>query len=65
MGAKHIFHLEAFVAKYMRLYERYVKIGDINNLRMRLTLIAAIPWAWTSIPHNRWGNITGKDYQDK
>jgi hypothetical protein len=24
MGAKQIFHLEAFVAKYMRLYERYV-----------------------------------------
>jgi replication factor C subunit 3/5 len=25
MGSKQIFHLEAFVAKYMRLYERYVK----------------------------------------
>jgi replication factor C subunit 3/5 len=25
MGAKQIFHLEAFVAKYMRLYERYVQ----------------------------------------
>ncbi len=24
MGAKHIFHLEAFVAKYMRIYERFV-----------------------------------------
>lgn len=24
MGSKQIFHLEAFVAKYMRLYERYV-----------------------------------------
>jgi replication factor C subunit 3/5 len=26
MGAKQIFHLEAFVAKYMRIYERYVEI---------------------------------------
>ena len=26
MGSKQIFHLEAFVAKYMRLYERYVKL---------------------------------------
>lgn len=26
MGSKVIFHLEAFVAKYMRLYERYVAI---------------------------------------
>ena len=24
MGSKQIFHLEAFVAKYMRIYERYV-----------------------------------------
>lgn len=26
MGSKAIFHLEAFVAKYMRLYERYVHL---------------------------------------
>ena len=24
MGSKHIMHLEAFVAKYMAIYERYV-----------------------------------------
>jgi hypothetical protein len=26
MGSKQIFHLEAFVAKYMRLYERYASL---------------------------------------
>ena len=26
MGSKQIFHLEAFVAKYMRLYERYAQV---------------------------------------
>lgn len=36
MGSKQIFHLEAFVAKYMRLYERYVRchivsMEDANN----------------------------------
>jgi len=37
MGSKQIFHLEAFVAKYMRLYERYVhpynmSMRDTNKL---------------------------------
>ncbi|EUC46604.1 hypothetical protein COCMIDRAFT_25430 [Bipolaris oryzae ATCC 44560] len=31
MGAKHIFHLEAFVAKYMRLYESYSMGLDFDS----------------------------------
>ncbi|EAT85126.2 hypothetical protein SNOG_07660 [Parastagonospora nodorum SN15] len=30
MGSKQIFHLEAFVAKYMRLYERYVSKACVS-----------------------------------
>jgi hypothetical protein len=44
MGAKQIFHLEAFVAKYMRIYERYV--GILNMVfEPRLTCPPVIPWA--------------------
>jgi replication factor C subunit 3/5 len=32
MGSKVIFHLEAFVAKYMRLYERYVGVSANDGL---------------------------------
>ena len=45
-GAKQIFHLEAFVAKYMRIYERYVLLFMEGG--MKLTC-AATPWALTSI----------------
>jgi replication factor C subunit 3/5 len=47
MGSKQIFHLEAFVAKYMRIYERYVdkKCG----IGMRANIAAVIPWASISI----------------
>jgi hypothetical protein len=51
MGSKQIFHLEAFVAKYMRLYERYVLY--FQKLVLRLTIVAATPWASISIRHNR------------
>jgi len=34
MGSKVIFHLEAFVAKYMRLYERYVLLA-VHCLKFR------------------------------
>jgi len=33
-GSKVIFHLEAFVAKYMRLYERYAYGGDVSQSNM-------------------------------
>lgn len=51
MGSKQIFHLEAFVAKYMRLYERYVLY--FQKVSPRLTIVAATPWASISIHHNR------------
>lgn len=55
MGAKQIFHLEAFVAKYMRLYERYV-YGWSSLQRKELTRIA-IQWVSTLIPHEVWGYV--------
>lgn len=39
MGAKQIFHLEAFVAKYMRLYERYAIGLRIGKSGMRLIFL--------------------------
>lgn len=48
MGAKQIFHLEAFVAKYMRLYERYVNLFEVNG-NTNLTTTAVMPWASISI----------------
>ena len=51
MGAKQIFHLEAFVAKYMRLYERCVM--DFQKVMPILTTVAATPWASISIRHSR------------
>jgi hypothetical protein len=48
MGAKQIFHLEAFVAKYMRLYERYVKILNVD-LEGFTNIAAVTLWASTSI----------------
>jgi len=47
MGSKQIFHLEAFVAKYMRLYERYV--GMECGFRVRANIAAVILWASTLI----------------
>jgi hypothetical protein len=49
MGAKQIFHLEAFVAKYMRLYERYVK--NDNEVVMRKLTCAATRWVLISTQH--------------
>lgn len=49
MGSKQIFHLEAFVAKYMRLYERYA--GCYLTSRSLLTS-AAIRWALTLTRHD-------------
>jgi len=46
MGAKQIFHLEAFVAKYMRIYERYVLLLMEGGMKL---ICAATPWALTSI----------------
>jgi hypothetical protein len=46
LGAKQIFHLEAFVAKYMRIYERYVMAK--SDFRTRANLAIVIPWALTS-----------------
>jgi hypothetical protein len=46
MGAKQIFHLEAFVAKYMRIYERYDP-ALIVTLRAELTCVV-IRWALIS-----------------
>lgn len=51
MGAKQIFHLEAFVAKYMRLYERYVLHFD--KVGLKLTIDVATPWVSISIRHKR------------
>jgi hypothetical protein len=45
MGSKQIFHLEAFVAKYMRLYERYVDM--LKMFWVEANMITAIPWAST------------------
>jgi hypothetical protein len=47
MGSKQIFHLEAFVAKYMRLYERYVHTHP-RHLDELLTVVV-MPWASTLI----------------
>jgi hypothetical protein len=50
MGSKQIFHLEAFVAKYMRIYERCVLApSTLLNLKLIRT---AIPWASTSTRPN-------------
>jgi replication factor C subunit 3/5 len=50
MGSKQIFHLEAFVAKYMRIYERCVlTLSTLLNLKLIRT---AIPWASTSTRPN-------------
>jgi hypothetical protein len=51
MGAKQIFHLEAFVAKYMRLYERYVK--NDNEVVMRKLTCAATRWVSISTQPKR------------
>ena len=48
MGSKQIFHLEAFVAKYMRLYERYAHNRNKVIGMWKLTC-AATPWASTLI----------------
>ena len=46
MGSKVIFHLEAFVAKFMKIYERYVADFTLSS---NLTHIQAVMrWAWTS-----------------
>jgi hypothetical protein len=46
MGAKQIFHLEAFVAKYMRIYERY-EYASVAELKAELTC-AVTRWALIS-----------------
>lgn len=50
MGSKQIFHLEAFVAKYMRLYERYAD-APFNTTRLPLTSTVS-PWELISTRHN-------------
>jgi hypothetical protein len=47
MGAKQIFHLEAFVAKYMRIYERYAYTG-IEAFEMWKLTWPATQWALIS-----------------
>jgi replication factor C subunit 3/5 len=41
MGSKVIFHLEAFVAKFMRIYERYADraVLDIRKLTISSSLL--------------------------
>lgn len=48
MGSKQIFHLEAFVAKYMRIYERYVFLV-VHAMRECMLTNIVIPWALTTI----------------
>ena len=60
MGSKQIFHLEAFVAKYMRLYERYVEpLNHGKNGTMSLIFTATL-WASTSTRRNG-GNCRHSD----
>lgn len=44
---KVIFHLEAFVAKFMRIYERYV-LNPLSPLLRPTHFPLAISWAWSS-----------------
>jgi hypothetical protein len=44
---KVIFHLEAFVAKFMRIYERLVHSKRFIEYTS-IDIIIAGPWAWTS-----------------
>lgn len=50
MGSKQIFHLEAFVAKYMRIYERYVS-WTRRPLRQSILTSTVTPWVSISIHH--------------
>jgi replication factor C subunit 3/5 len=49
MGSKQIFHLEAFVAKYMRLYERYVTLKCDFGTNANIAVV--ILWALTLTLH--------------
>lgn len=51
MGSKQIFHLEAFVAKYMRLYERFVKV-HLGTCKTASLTYAASSWASNSTQHD-------------